>query len=100
MSIQKGSWADLACSEPNRPRPHHDQQSQTKRTCGLWRVADPTGRGGGLGPKTRLRWQLIPLLKSGKPPMDHLPLASSQHKDSGSRSSFTQEGVDRSDGVR
>lgn len=56
--------------------------------------------GGGLGPKTRLRWQLIPLLKSGKPPMDHLPPASSQHKDSGSCSSFTQEGVDQSDGVR
>lgn len=63
---------------------------------GAWQ----TRHAGGLGPKTCLLWQLITLLKSRTQPMDHLPPASSQPKDSGSTSSFTQKGVQQSDSVR
>lgn len=93
---RKESWADL---EWNHPQQGSDQQRQTKHTCGLWSVADLTCLGA-LGPKTCLLWQLITLLKSRTRPMDHLPPASSQPKDSGSSSSFTQEGAQQSDSVR
>lgn len=68
----------------------------TRVDSGAWQ----TRHAGGLGPKTCLLWQLITLLKSRTRPMDHLPPASSQPKDSGSSSFFTQEGVQQSDSIR
>lgn len=77
----------------------HPQERQTKHTCGLWNVADPTGRGA--WPKNTSALAINYTTRvSRTQPMDHLPPASSQPKDSGSSSSFTQEGVQQSDSVR
>lgn len=84
-----------------RQRPA-EAQLNTPVDCGAWQTWHAWGGGGwgGLGPKTRLLWQLITRLKSRTRPMDHLPPASTQPKDSGSSSSFTQEGVQQLDSVR